>query len=108
VPSATEAGAGVAVYALPATLTHREASATLAALAAALRGVGRGGSLRVDAAALRQFDTSAIAVLLEGRRLATQAGVGLQLAALPAALLELAGLYGAEDLLAAPPASPPT
>jgi phospholipid transport system transporter-binding protein len=106
VPPATEAGAGAAAYALPATLTHREASATLAALAAALRAVGRGGSLRVDAAALRQFDTSAIAVLLEARRLAVQASAVLQIDALPAPLLELAGLYGAEELLGV--ASPPT
>jgi phospholipid transport system transporter-binding protein len=107
VPPAAEDAAGAAVYALPATLTHREASATLAALGGALRAVGRGGRLRVDASALRQFDTSAIAVLLEGLRLAAQAGSTLQLVALPAPLLELAGLYGAEDLLVAP-ASPPT
>jgi phospholipid transport system transporter-binding protein len=104
VPPAAELTA--AAYALPATLTHREASATLAALAAALRAAGRGGRLRVDAAALRQFDTSAIAVLLEARRLAGQAGTALQIDALPAPLRELAGLYGADELLGV--VSPPT
>jgi len=107
VPPAAEAGAA-AVCTLPATLTHREASAMLAVLAAALRSAGRGGALRVDASALRQFDTAAIAVLLEGRRLAVQAGTALHFDALPAPLLELAGLYGAEDLLAPALVSPPT
>lgn len=94
---------------LPATLTHREATATLKSLAAAIADGGEAG-LRVDASALRQFDTSAIAVLLECRRLAQQAGRPLRIDALPAPLLELAGLYGADALLAggagAAPAAP--
>lgn len=84
---------------LPATLTHREATATLKSLAAAIADGGAGG-LRVDASSLRQFDTSAIAVLLECRRLAQQAGRTLGIDSLPAPLLELAGLYGTEGLLA--------
>lgn len=106
-PPAAEAAADGVVYTLPATLTHREASATLAALAGALRAAGSQRGLRIDASALRQFDTAAIAVLLECRRLAVQAGAPLQFDALPAPLLELAGLYGAAGLLA-PPASSPT
>ncbi len=84
---------------LPATLTHREATATLAALAAAVGAPGA-GDVRLDASALRQFDTSAIAVLLECRRLAQQAGRTLRIDGLPAPLLELARLYGADALLA--------
>ena len=82
---------------LPAALTLRDAGATLKSLAAAIAG---GDAVRVDASALRQFDTSAIAVLLECRRLALHAGRELRFTALPAPLLELARLYGADVLLA--------
>lgn len=84
--------------ALPATLTHREATATLKALQPAFAGAA-GQSVRIDASALRDFDTSAVAVLLECRRLARQAGLRLQFEGLPAPLLELARLYGVETLL---------
>ena len=90
---------GSAAATLPATLTHREATATLASLAAVVGAPGA-GEVRLDASALRQFDTSAIAVLLECRRLAQQAGRTLHIDALPAPLLELARLYGADALLA--------
>ena len=102
-PRAVEVSANAAVAALPATLTHREASATLAALASALQATAAGAALRIDASALRQFDTSAIAVLLECQRLAQQGGRRIDLHALPAPLLELAGLYGADELLVPPP-----
>lgn len=92
---ATAAGAAAA---LPATLTHREATATLASLAAAFGSPGP-GDVHLDASALRQFDTSAIAVLLECRRLAQQRGRTLHIDGLPAPLLELARLYGVEELL---------
>jgi phospholipid transport system transporter-binding protein len=92
--------------ALPPTLTHREATATLGALAASLAD-GSSKALRIDASALRQFDTSAIAVLLECRRRAHDAGRVLHIDGLPAPLLVLAGLYGADALLAGrAPANP--
>jgi phospholipid transport system transporter-binding protein len=90
---------GSAAATLPATLTHREATATLAALAA-LVGAPGAGEVRLDASGLKQFDTSAISVLLECRRLAHQAGRTLRIDALPAPLMELARLYGADALLA--------
>ncbi|MCI1190463.1 STAS domain-containing protein [Calidifontimicrobium sp. SYSU G02091] len=103
-PAATAAGAAAA---LPATLTHREATATLASLAAAFGSPGA-GEVRLDASALRQFDTSAIAVLLECRRLAQQRGRTLRIDGLPAPLLELARLYGVEELLTSGRASSAT
>ena len=86
------------MFALPATLTHREATATLKALQPAFAGAA-GDNVRLDASALRDFDTSAVAVLLECRRLAHQAGRRLQIDGLPAPLLELARLYGVDGLL---------
>ncbi len=86
-----------AALALPATLTHREATATLKTLEAGM--APGGGDVTIDASPLRQFDTSAIAVLLEARRLAQRAGRALRIEGVPAPLLELARLYGADVLL---------
>jgi phospholipid transport system transporter-binding protein len=90
---------------LPATLTHREATATLKSLAGMFASAS-GGVTRIDASALKQFDTSAVAVLLECRRLAQQAGQRLQVDGAPGPLLELARLYGVDDLLVGEPAAP--
>ncbi|HET9823536.1 MAG TPA: STAS domain-containing protein [Burkholderiaceae bacterium] len=86
------------MHALPATLTLAEAKAAAEAIA---RAAGEGeGPLQVDARGLHAFDTSAIAVLIEGRRCALAAGRAFRVHAAPAAMVELAGLYGVGDLLA--------
>ena len=82
---------------LPATATLSEAAA-LAATLPALVAQGQ-GPLRVDASALKTFDSSTIALLLQAQRLAQAAGRGFELAQAPAPLLELARLYGVEGLL---------
>ena len=58
------------MYVLPETLTLAQASAAVKAIEAAL-GEGRveRDPLVIDATGLRSFDTAAIAVLLEARRL---------------------------------------
>ena len=82
--------------ALPAKLTIAEASAALPALASA---VGQGsGALAVDASALKTFDSSAIATLLELRRQAP--GREFSVSGAPAAMVELATMYGVAELLA--------
>jgi phospholipid transport system transporter-binding protein len=53
----------------------------------------------VDAAALRSFDSAAIAALLELRRQAHAVGRTLQVHAAPAPMVELAGLYGVAELI---------
>jgi phospholipid transport system transporter-binding protein len=53
----------------------------------------------VDAAGLRQFDSSALAVLLECRRLAEKSGRSFQLSGAPPRLSQLARLYGVAELL---------
>jgi phospholipid transport system transporter-binding protein len=55
-----------------------------------------------DAAALTQFDSSALAVLLDCRREALALGKNFAVARLPARLRELATLYGVAELLPAP------
>lgn len=83
---------------LPPELTHRQARATLEQLLAALA-AAPDGQARVDASALRVFDTSALAVLLECRRAALAGGRGFAVQGLPQALAGLAGLYGVQPLL---------
>ncbi len=100
--------------ALPSTLTHAEVPICLQALAKAcgtagpssggpaLRSEGgpSGQTLVADASALSHFDSSALAVLLEARRLATAQAMGFSVQGLPARLAGLAALYGVTDLLA--------
>ncbi len=90
---------------LPTTLTLAQANEQVRAIEQAL---GQGdigkGAFVIDASALRGFDTAAIAVLLEARRLAQAAGRSLDVRAAPAAMVELSGLYGVEGLLGFAPA----
>ncbi len=78
---------------LPARLTLDEA-------AAALRLLPADGSVRVvDASPLREFDSSALALLLHAARLARSGGPGFEVRGAPAKLGQLARLYGVDHLL---------
>ncbi|RZL67880.1 MAG: STAS domain-containing protein [Variovorax sp.] len=89
---------------LPARLTHEEAPACMRMLQQGLAGPSEAGSATViDASALAQFDSSAIAVLLEVRREAGALGRGFAVKGLSARLRELASLYGVAGLLPAAP-----
>jgi phospholipid transport system transporter-binding protein len=83
---------------LPAELTHAQAPACLRMLAQAVP-VDTGPTVIADAGALARFDSSALAVLLECRRVALAAGKSFAVARMPARLRELAGLYGVGELL---------
>ncbi len=85
---------------LPARLTLDEAAATLAALRGAVAGQGA-GVVTVDAGALRDFDSSALAVLLELRRELQQQGRSLQVRDWPPRLQDLVKVYGVQELLGA-------
>jgi phospholipid transport system transporter-binding protein len=87
------------VLLLPASVTAAEANATLRLLLQALGAEPRGGAVVVDASNLQQFDSSALAVLLECRRAAEAAGQLLSLRKPPPKLAALAELYGVESLL---------
>ena len=87
---------------LPPRLTHEEAPACVRMLQQGIAG-HNGSSMVVDASALEQFDSSALAVLLECRREATALGRGFAVRGLPSRLRELGSLYGVAALLPAAP-----
>lgn len=83
---------------LPATLTADEARATLRMLTQTLRSEPDTGVV-VDASALQQFDSSALAVLLECQRQAQAWGRPFAVRQAPPKLAALARLYGVDALL---------
>ena len=87
---------------LPPKLTHNDAPACVLMLRQGLAGQ-TGSSTVVDATALAQFDSSALAVLLECRRESSALGRGFAVKGLPSRLRELASLYGVAGLLPAAP-----
>ncbi len=84
---------------LPERLTQAEAADCLARLEAELRDAG--SVWTVDAGALADFDSAALAVLLALRRRAGAAGASLALRQVPPRLQELVALYGVGELLPA-------
>jgi phospholipid transport system transporter-binding protein len=84
---------------LPAQLTLQTAQAVLDGLLPAIASSSE-DTITVDAQALTQIDTSTLAVLLECRRRAVAAKRQFAVHQPPARLLELARLYGVQDLLA--------
>ncbi len=83
---------------LPQELTQSQASACLRMLLQGLRSQSE-EMVEIDAAALQQFDSSALAVLLEFHRESLAFGKKLVIKNLSPRLLDLAGLYGIEGLL---------
>src|SRR5512133_720847 len=94
------------VLVLPQELTHAQATASLKALVQSLPSLS-GPDAVVDAGPLTRFDSSALAVLLEFRRVALAQGKRFSTQRLPKRLADLAGVYGVLELLAATPLSPP-
>jgi len=89
------------VLVLPGELTHASATACCRMLAQALRSDPSPQAV-ADASALKVFDSSALAVLLECRREALARGKTFAVANLQPRLQALATLYGVGELL--PPA----
>ncbi len=83
---------------LPAELTHEQAPACCRMLAQALRSDPSTQAI-ADASALRSFDSSALAVLLECRREALALGKTFSVSHLHPRLRALATLYGVGELL---------
>jgi len=86
------------VLLLPAAITSREANDALRMLAQALQREP-GDEAVVNAGGLQQFDSSALAVLLECERLAQAWGKRFALVEAPPKLAALAKLYGVDALL---------
>ena len=82
---------------LPAVLTHAASAAFARGLPQAVR--SQPAEVVADASALQQFDSSALAVLLECRRQAMAAGKAFAVHGAPARLRELASLYGVQSLI---------
>lgn len=88
---------------LPAVLTHAQASGASHHLKAALRAAAVDQApLVADASDMTQFDSSALAVLLECRREALALGRPFFVQGLPPRLRQLAGLYGIAALIPSP------
>lgn len=83
---------------LPERLTLEQAVSALGQLGAVLR-QSSATAVRLDAGALRECDTSAVAVLLELRRELQQQGKTLVLDNSPQRLRDLVMLYGVQELL---------
>lgn len=82
---------------LPAVVTHVQALKTARELKALLNSETVGVVL--DASALIEFDSSALAVILACRRDAMAAGKTFTVQGLPARLGQLAALYGVAELI---------
>ena len=86
------------VVGLPERLTLQEAVAVLERLGQALKQLP-GPTVILNASALKVFDSSAVAVLLELRRALLVQGKTLVVQERPKRLDDLVGLYGVAELL---------
>ncbi len=85
---------------LPAVLLQAQAQAVTDELAPLLAAcVSQGGEAVLDASALTQFDSSALAVILACRRAVMGQGAQLRIVGLPQRAQALAQVYGLSDLL---------
>lgn len=90
----------MSVIALPADLDGDQAAALLPQLRRQI--AGGGGAVVLDAAAVRRFDSAALALLLECRRLALASQRTLEVQHLPAGLQSMAHVYGVDGVLGLP------
>lgn len=90
---------------LPAKLTNQEARDALAMLSQALKREPEADVI-IDASSLQQFDSAAIAVLLECQRQAQAWGKGFAVRHTPPHLASLAKLYGVDELMRLDTSSP--
>ncbi|HMS25884.1 MAG TPA: STAS domain-containing protein [Burkholderiaceae bacterium] len=94
----TIANAAPVALILPSTVKHTEAAACLDLLRLGAQS-WQGNDVRIDAAALNKFDSSALAVLLQVKREVRSSGKQLTIFGLPKQLQELANLYGIQNVL---------
>jgi phospholipid transport system transporter-binding protein len=88
---------------LPAVLTHNQAGVCARSLKVTLHSAAADNEpVIADASEMTQFDSSALAVLLDCRREALALGLSFFVQGLPPRLRQLAGLYGIAALIPAP------
>lgn len=85
------------VLKLPPVLTHAVAASFVRGLMQVVH--SEPGVVVADASTLEQFDSSALAVLMECHRQALAAGKAFVVQGAPARLCELASLYGIAELI---------
>lgn len=86
--------------ALPATLIQAQAQSVADGLVSSLlANLAQGGEAVLDASALTQFDSSALAVVLACRRAVLAQGGQLRVTGLPDRAQSLAKVYGVSELL---------
>lgn len=83
---------------LPAILTHEQARDTVRLFRESAARV-EGSELVLDGSALQRFDSSALAVIVECKRLAQARGQAFVVRGLPTKLLELGRLYGVAEVI---------
>ena len=88
----------IALLTLPADLRHSNALACLAQLQSQIRS-SMDTHIEIQAGALSDFDSSALAVLLGCRREAESLSKSLKFKQFPTKLRQLALLYGVSELL---------
>lgn len=86
------------VLTLPTSLTHDNATGVLTDFLAEIAKSGS-NQVRIDAGALLQFDSSALALVLACRRRIIASGGDFALVSAPARIEQLAGVYGIDRLL---------
>lgn len=88
---------------LPNVLTHDQASDCSRSLKLAVQAASADQSpVIADASSMTEFDSSALAVLLDCRREALAKGRAFWVQGLPPRLRHLAGLYGIASLIPSP------
>jgi phospholipid transport system transporter-binding protein len=83
---------------LPEQLTLRNAQQVLSELQAQIKAAGT-NEIRLDASAMRQMDSAALAVLLACRRAADAGRQRFTVCNPPTRLVDFAHLYGVQELL---------
>lgn len=94
---------GMTILQLPARLTRDEVRAWTSTIQSQLKSAkSDGGAVTIDASALKQFDSSALAALLAVRREAQKQGIGYAgITGVSATFRSLADVYGVEELFVA-------
>ncbi len=87
------------MFKLPSSLTHQSAADIYPTLRQSV--LVQPAEVVVDASVLTEFDSSALAILLECRREALAAGKSFSVRAAPPRLRQLAELYGVAALIPA-------
>jgi phospholipid transport system transporter-binding protein len=87
---------------LPTTLTMATTAAVHRELLAAMSAPAVAGRFEIDASALQEVDSSALALLLDATRQALARGLSLRIQGAPGRLQQLAALYGVAELLGWP------